>query len=106
MIGSHKYPFCALNTTAFNCNNNYAFNYLLNASSSKLCQRPCKINEYIGKVNYFDANWKKYSIAFAYAFKPPEAKSVEEEYLLYELIGVIGGVGGALSLSIGFSLNG
>ena len=39
-------------------------------------------------------------------FMAPESKKVNEEYLLYDLIGVIGAVGGTLGLCIGFSIFG
>ena len=35
---------------------------------------------------------------FAYFFKTPEAKSVEEEYIIYELVSIIAATGGALGL--------
>ena len=37
---------------------------------------------------------------------PPETKKVAVEYLLYDLIGVIGAVGGTMGLFIGFSMFG
>ena len=39
-------------------------------------------------------------------FMPPETKKVAVEYLLYDLIGVIGAVGGTMGLFIGFSMFG
>lgn len=98
-FGTTKYPYCDLNTKEHECTNDFAFNYLLNASSSGSCLRPCKINEYIGKITYFDPEFNKDGIGFAYFYKPPEAKKIEEEYLLYDLVAVISAVGGSLCLA-------
>ena len=98
-FGTSKYPYCELNTKDHDCTNDFAFNYLLNASSSGSCLRPCKINEYIGKITYFDPEFNKDGIGFAYFYKPPEAKKIEEEYLLYDLVAVISAVGGSLCLA-------
>ena len=91
-----KYPPCNLHTIEHVCANDFAFNYLLNASSSGLCLRPCKINEYFGKITYFDPEFNKDGIGFAYFYRPPEAKIIEEEYLLYDLVAVISAIGGSL----------
>ena len=104
-FGKPKYPYCELGTEEFICANDYAFNYLLNASSSGECLRPCKINEYFGKVTYYDDKWGR-DTAFSYYYKPPEAKNIEAEYLIYDNIGVLSAVGGLLGLFLGFSLRG
>ena len=104
-FGKPKYPYCELGTEEFLCANDYAFNYLLNASSAGECLRPCKINEYFGRVTYYDDKWGR-DTAFSYYYKPPEAKYIEEEYLIYDDIGVLSAVGGILGLLLGFSLKG
>ena len=67
--------------------------------------RPCKINEYFGRITYYDEKWGK-DTSFSYYFKPPEAKNIEEEYIIYDNIGVLSAVGGILGLLLGFSLKG
>ena len=49
---------------------------------------------------------KRNRIDFISYFLPPERKKIAEEYLLYDVIGVIGAVGGTLGLCIGFSIFG
>ena len=41
-----------------------------------------------------------------YDFTPPEKMLVFEEYLVFDAFGMIGSVGGALGLCIGFSFSG
>ena len=49
---------------------------------------------------------KRNRIDFISYFLPPERKKIAEEYLLYDIIGVIGAVGGTMGLCIGFSIFG
>ena len=49
---------------------------------------------------------KRNRIDFISYFLPPERKKIAEEYLLYDVIGVIGAVGGTMGLCIGFSIFG
>ena len=99
-FGSQRYGHCGWDTEEHLCASRFGFNYLLNSSATGTCLRPCRINEYFGKVTYFYEEKKlpHHQTAFAYSFKPPEAKSVEEEFIIYELIGVIAATGGALGL--------
>lgn len=99
-FGPTKYPFCGWEPEKVFCAMRFTFNHLINSSATGSCLRPCKINEYFGKVTYFyeEKDLPHHQTAFAYSFKPPEAKNVEEEYIIYELIGVIAATGGALGL--------
>ena len=67
--------------------------------------KPCKINEYIGKVTFKSEKARHHSV-FVYYFKPPEVKAIDEEYLLYDITAVISAIGGSLGLCIGFSIRG
>ena len=75
-------------------------------SSNKLdeCQKPCAYTEYRGKLykhTKFEGNDYGY-VTWSYKFAFDEVK-VNEEYLIYDTVGVIGVVGGTLGLFIGFS---
>ena len=73
-------------------------------SAAETCLRPCRINEYLGKITYFELAEDR--TAFTYFYKPPEKKKIEEEYLLYDIFGVIGVVGGSIGLCLGISMRG
>ena len=75
-------------------------------TSNKLddCQRPCSYTEYVGKLykhTKFEGNDHNY-VTWSYKFAFDDVK-VNEEYLIYDTVGVIGVVGGTLGLFIGFS---
>ena len=98
-FGAHGYPNCIWNTPEYACSKDFAFYYPINASATGSCLRPCKINEYFGKITYLQEEKEpNHQTAFAYFFKTPEAKSVEEEYIIYELVSIIAATGGALGL--------
>ena len=97
-FGAHGYPNCIWNTPEYACSKDFAFYYPINASATGSCLRPCKINEYSGKITYMEEKEPNHQTALAYFFKTPEAKSVEEEYIIYELVSIIAATGGALGL--------
>ena len=45
-------PSCEINSEEFDCAQTKFFNFLLNVSTEEICPRPCKINEYTGKITY------------------------------------------------------
>ena len=68
----------------------------------KKCPKHCKLAEYNGELaiyyDYDNDGW----ISWEYIFDN-ELIEVYEEYLMYDIIGLIGTVGGTLGLFIGFS---
>ena len=71
-------------------------------------KRPCGILEYSGAkvAEQIIKNNKPTQIAFSYEFSPPMMSIVYQEYLLLDMIGLIGSVGGTLGMCIGFSFTG
>ena len=67
--------------------------------------RPCHILEYSGQSE-FSMFGLGNSIKFEYKFLPPQLKTVYKEYLIFDMVGVIGSVGGTLGMCIGFSFSG
>ena len=67
--------------------------------------RPCHILEYSGQSK-FSMFGLGNSIKFEYKFLPPQLKTVYKEYLIFDMVGVIGSVGGTLGMCIGFSFSG
>ena len=108
-IGDHvntTVPCCQnFSSENYKCAANHIFGILQNISASDECMKPCKINEYIGKVTFKSEKARHHSV-FVYYFKPPEVKTIDEEYLLYDITAVISAIGGSLGLCIGFSIRG
>ena len=71
-----------------------------------LCQQSCSTTEFSGKLVYegqvpgLDMNHMTY---FSYSIKAPAKWTVNEEYLIYDFVGLVGSVGGTLGMFIGFS---
>ena len=94
-----------ISNSDYNCIANYIFEKLQNISTSEQCLKPCKINEYVGKVT-FTSEKPNLRTIFVYYFKPPEVKNINEEYILYDINAVISAIGGSLGLCVGFSIRG
>ena len=71
-------------------------------------KKPCQILEYTGAkvVEKIRKNNKVTQFDFSYEFAPPMMSNVYQEYLLFDMIGLIGSVGGTLGMCIGFSFTG
>ena len=73
------------------------------------CPKPCSIIQYTGKLDYWDS-WGREPFDLTFTlyirFAPPLATTVYEEYLIYDIFGMIGSVGGTLGIFIGFSFSG
>ena len=67
--------------------------------------RPCHILEYSGQSEFTMFGLGN-SIKFEYKFLPPQLKTVYKEYLIFDMVGMIGSVGGTLGMCIGFSFSG
>ena len=46
------------------------------------------------------------AIQLQYTFAPPFKSKIQQEYLIYNMAGMIGSVGGTLGMCIGFSFSG
>ena len=69
--------------------------------------KPCLKFQFSGKIlneNFNDRNGNQ--VTLWYHFAPPGLMIVKEEYLIYDLISMIGSVGGTLGLCVGFSFFG
>ena len=84
----------------------------IGAKVEQKCQKSCTITEYIANtlnkypITFLKA-WKlplptNNSLALSYTFGKKEM-DVKQEYLIYDIITMIGSVGGTLGLFIGFS---
>ena len=74
------------------------------------CKPSCKLLQYSGMVDAIrpkmDVNQEKYNhYGFRYEFSEHKG-IVFEEYLIYDIMDVIGSVGGTLGMFIGFSMDG
>ena len=67
--------------------------------------KSCMIIQYFGEVELKYQRDQKYEAYFSYNFAPPKTVMVHEEYLIYDTIGFLGSIGGALGLCIGFSFS-
>ena len=73
------------------------------------CSQPCSIVQYNGKIDlweYNELNMKESSFVVYLRFAPPLTSTLYEEYLIYDVFGTIGSVGGTLGIFIGFSFSG
>ena len=74
-------------------------------------EKPCSILYYSGKVTHMYDDMDIYDfqlsnfITFKYKFAYPKLMKVNEEYLIYDTIGMISSIGGTLGMFIGFSFN-
>ena len=68
--------------------------------------RPCSILEYQGYKTYEDKRNGNNSVSLEYSFAPPFMTSVKQEYLIFDVTGMIGSVGGTLGMCIGFYFSG
>ena len=68
------------------------------------CTRPCNIVEYQGTTKKF-LGWGNFShgAIMINLFFPTKEMKIQEEYLIYGIVDLIGIVGGNLGLFIGFS---
>ena len=74
------------------------------------CPKPCSIVQYTGRLDAWDS-WSRYDndstisapFTLHIRFAPPVNAKVYEEYLIYDIFGLIGTVGGTLGIFIGFS---
>ena len=66
------------------------------------CEKHCSEITYSGKVTWIIKSGKAYDVSWENKFASDNVE-IHEEYVLMDLTGVIGGLGGTLGLFIGFS---
>ena len=71
-------------------------------------RRPCSNTEYQGYkyVEQEFASGEANEVQVYYRFAPPMMTKAHQEYLIFDIVGMIGSVGGTLGLCIGFSFSG
>ena len=100
-------PLCGWNETKIrDCTSILMSRNYLTYQSKIDFSRPCYTLEYIGDVEYQDElDWQT-SVTFDYHFQPPVMTITYNEYLIFDILGMVGFVGGTLGLFIGFSFSG
>ena len=80
---------------------------IFKATTTKLCPKLCQMVQYSGKkISVYDYKHDPYSYSFRYRFTPPHTEKIYEEYLIYDIVSMVGSVGGNLGMWIGFSFTG
>lgn len=77
-------------------------NYIMEKIVQETVKKPCHKLQYSGKILNENID-KSNLVTLWYHFVAPGFMIVKEEYLIYDLIAMIGSVGGTLGLCIGFS---
>ena len=96
-------PICDFqNFNEFDCARLHNFNYVLNNLTSLGCKTDCKITQFVGKITYQEVS---NTVAFRYSYPIPEMVVINEEFLIYDIIGLIGAIGGTMGIFIGFSIS-
>ena len=92
----------AICTDVFRVNTDLIWNQLMELAGN--CQRPCTIVEYQGTIKKYLGwgNFNEGSTMISILFPTKEVR-LQEEYLIYGIVDLIGIVGGNLGLFIGFS---
>ena len=70
------------------------------------CPKSCSITQYLGRIDlweYKESNHNNWSFVAHLRFAPPLTSTLYEEYVIYDVYGMIGSVGGTLGIFIGFS---
>ena len=66
------------------------------------CEKHCSEITYTGKVSWITRSSKAYNMSWENKFASDKVE-IHEEYVLMDITGVVGGIGGTLGLFIGFS---
>ena len=69
-------------------------------------KKPCTVLEYQGEILFERDAAERYWTSIQYQFAPPMMTNVQQEYHVFDAIGMIGSVGGTLGMCIGFSFTG
>ena len=107
---SDEIPLCGWKDTeaeARDCTEWYFINNWWHLKNEVGYKMPCTSLDYSGKMTYFDAEYgEPNSTLFGYKFSTPMMTTVNEEYLIFDMVGLIGSVGGTLGMCVGFSFSG
>ena len=107
MIFSHLVPLCGWGEeTKIICATSRLKWYLRKFTADVGYKRPCNILEYHGYKTFEEEMNAKKTVTLEYSFAPPFMTSVQQEYLIFDITGMIGSVGGTLGMCIGFSFSG
>ena len=76
-----------------------------NITSTGSCTESCLRLQYTGEVTNINdiVLYNSSGYGITYKFLYPEYVTVYEEYLIYDIIGMIGSIGGTLGMFLGFS---
>ena len=88
------------------CHLEHAYDVMQNITTNYECPQSCEITQYVGTIIWNDKlSWNSNVSLVQYKYVTPLFLSVYEEYIICDLINLIGSVGGTLGLFIGFSFN-
>ena len=88
------------------CANNLTVHVFRN-TTTQICPKLCNIVQYSGKlIMVYNHKQGPYNYSFRYRFAPPHTEKIFEEYLIYDIVSMVGSVGGNLGMWIGFSFTG
>ena len=73
--------------------------------TERICKKSCTTLDIFGEINVNSKNNSQdYHVkTLFYTFAPPYLVKVSEEYIIYDIIGMVASIGGTLGLFIGFS---
>ena len=83
------------------------FQFLIESNSFQKCKPSCSYYGYKGKISprqggFTSENGGSSSVTFIYSWQFTDLM-IYQEYVVYDLIGIIGSIGGSLGLFLGFS---
>ena len=88
------------------CHLEHAYDVMQNITTNYECPQSCEITQYVGTIIWNDKlSWNSNVSLVQYKYVTPLFLSVYEEYIICDLINLVGSVGGTLGLFIGFSFN-
>ena len=100
-----NFSICNKSSNASNLIDLYSFWVILSTLINNQCEKPCKSIEYKGELKKYEG-WGGITGLIINMYFPTNEINVQEEYLLYEAVDLVGIVGGNLGLFIGFSFIG
>lgn len=100
--GLEKLNFCFSNTDEWQCSNDILRQLRKELIENNTCPRSCTVTAYVGTSQDYSFDHNN-TIAFNYYFTPPYVAVINDEYLLFDFLGLISSVGGTLGIFIGFS---
>ena len=106
---SDEFPLCGWNSTDLesqSCPFDVIFDAYNEFQFNDYWIRPCRILEYAGQTTYDKKVLSEDEFEIYYSFQPPGMIIHSQERLMFDLIGMVGSVGGTLGMCIGFSFSG